>query len=421
MKKRIFLRCFLSLLLLVVSFGVLKEDVIAAPKQTVIAIDAGHGGENLGAEYNDMIEKDATLKVAKAMKEELEKYDNVTVVMTRTDDSDIAIANRVKEAAAQKPDIIISLHFNMSENHTQSGNEMWISSRDDLYQKAYRFAAIESNLLDDYGIKKRGVFVRLNSKEEDYYGIIRYASAKNIPAVIVEHCYFDNAEDEGYYETQDQLERLGKIDATAVAMTYRLKSEKLGNDYSNYKSIDVSIPDTVVLDDYTPPSTVRIALDDYDEQSGELEVYLEAYDEESSLVSYRYTLDNGMHYSEDFPWEGDGNLMFHFPIFNTTKKQKIRVYVKNAYGLESYSNTINITESLWGSPLEDTTYEVSAKESPALEAGMDMETFAINESPELLNVNQNPCLKYLLLITTPLAIACAIVIYCLDSKQRLKR
>ena len=46
---------------------------------TVIVIDPGHGGENLGAQVDGYTEKEMTMIVAKAMKKELENYDNVVV------------------------------------------------------------------------------------------------------------------------------------------------------------------------------------------------------------------------------------------------------------------------------------------------------------------------------------------------------
>lgn len=42
---------------------------------TVIVIDPGHGGENLGAQVDGYTEKEMTMIVAKAMKKELENYD----------------------------------------------------------------------------------------------------------------------------------------------------------------------------------------------------------------------------------------------------------------------------------------------------------------------------------------------------------
>ena len=52
----------------------------------IIAIDPGHGGSDPGAVANGLREKDLTLAVSLALKEELESYDGVTVVMTRTTD-----------------------------------------------------------------------------------------------------------------------------------------------------------------------------------------------------------------------------------------------------------------------------------------------------------------------------------------------
>ena len=52
-----------------------------------IAIDPGHGGSDSGAVANGLKEKDLTLAVSLALKEELESYDGVRVVMTRTTDT----------------------------------------------------------------------------------------------------------------------------------------------------------------------------------------------------------------------------------------------------------------------------------------------------------------------------------------------
>ena len=45
-----------------------------AAEPVVIVLDPGHGGTNLGAEHEGYTEKEMTMVVAKAMKEELEKY-----------------------------------------------------------------------------------------------------------------------------------------------------------------------------------------------------------------------------------------------------------------------------------------------------------------------------------------------------------
>ncbi|MDE6063579.1 MAG: N-acetylmuramoyl-L-alanine amidase, partial [Lachnospiraceae bacterium] len=52
--------------------------------ELVIVIDPGHGGKNLGADYNGFLEKEMNMTVANAMYEELTKYEGITVYMTHT-------------------------------------------------------------------------------------------------------------------------------------------------------------------------------------------------------------------------------------------------------------------------------------------------------------------------------------------------
>ena len=66
----------------------------ADPRPVIIVIDPGHGGDNLGAEWNNVIEKDMTLFVAKCMRYELEKYDNVEVYLTRESDINLELNER---------------------------------------------------------------------------------------------------------------------------------------------------------------------------------------------------------------------------------------------------------------------------------------------------------------------------------------
>ena len=76
----------------------------------IIAIDPGHGGSDPGAVANGLQEKDLTLAVSLALKEELETYDGVTVVMTRTSDTRPSenlsddLSSRVQMAAAADAD-----------------------------------------------------------------------------------------------------------------------------------------------------------------------------------------------------------------------------------------------------------------------------------------------------------------------------
>ena len=132
----------------------------ADPKPVIIVIDPGHGGDNLGAEWNNVMEKDMTLFVAKCMRYELEKYDNVEVYLTRESDINLELNERADVAKKYNADILISLHFNMSENHDGTGAEMWAPMDSILNAKSSYFGNIELSLLENIGIHPKGIFTR---------------------------------------------------------------------------------------------------------------------------------------------------------------------------------------------------------------------------------------------------------------------
>ncbi len=91
-------------------------------KNLTIAIDAGHGGTNVGAEgtCSKVEEKEYTLKFAKALKKYLQSQ-KVKVIMTREKDTTIDNRDRVLLLQKQNPDILISLHLNSSSNFMAQG------------------------------------------------------------------------------------------------------------------------------------------------------------------------------------------------------------------------------------------------------------------------------------------------------------
>lgn len=87
-----------------------KHEVIRADKKIVLVVDAGHGGNDIGCQYGDFIEKDINLKIAKRIKELSPEY-NVEVSLTRSNNSDISLAERVVFSNKIHPDYFISIHI----------------------------------------------------------------------------------------------------------------------------------------------------------------------------------------------------------------------------------------------------------------------------------------------------------------------
>jgi len=94
-------------------------------KKKVIVIDPGHGGKDAGAIANGLVEKDINLKVAKMLKNYLEKDGRFTVYLTREDDTFIPLYDRTVFAIEKKADLFVSIHTNASENTALSGTYIY--------------------------------------------------------------------------------------------------------------------------------------------------------------------------------------------------------------------------------------------------------------------------------------------------------
>jgi N-acetylmuramoyl-L-alanine amidase len=97
--------------------AVAKADAPAAiapptDKRPVVVIDPGHGGEDNGTEAggSDVMEKNLVLTFGLALRDKLEKAGKYRVVMTRTDDTFIALGDRVKVARKESAALFISIH-----------------------------------------------------------------------------------------------------------------------------------------------------------------------------------------------------------------------------------------------------------------------------------------------------------------------
>ena len=82
------------------------------PEEITVVIDAGHGGRDNGAmSPHGLPEKDANLRLANAVRNELVKR-GYTVVMTREDDTFVELYDRPKVAHKEDADLFVSIHHN---------------------------------------------------------------------------------------------------------------------------------------------------------------------------------------------------------------------------------------------------------------------------------------------------------------------
>jgi N-acetylmuramoyl-L-alanine amidase len=99
-----------------------RQPEVLELEKLKIAVDAGHGGENGGAEgvTSHIAEKKYTLLFAKELEKAL-LNEGATVFMIREKDTTLSMPERIMALREQQPDLLISLHLNSSDYDTVQG------------------------------------------------------------------------------------------------------------------------------------------------------------------------------------------------------------------------------------------------------------------------------------------------------------
>ena len=121
-------------------------------KKLIVAIDAGHGGEDPGAiGHRRLQEADVTLSIAKRLKAQLDLMPGITAVLTRTGDYFIPLRNRIELARRYQADLLISIHCNASRDRDATGTEIYFLSLTGATDEASRSVAEAKNAADLIG------------------------------------------------------------------------------------------------------------------------------------------------------------------------------------------------------------------------------------------------------------------------------
>ncbi|MCR5799483.1 MAG: N-acetylmuramoyl-L-alanine amidase [Lachnospiraceae bacterium] len=319
------------------------------PDQTgniIIVIDPGHGGESLGGNYEDRIERDIDLITAEAMKERLEQYDNVIVYLTRENNEDRELTRKERFEFAQKvnADFLYSIHYNMSEYHTLFGAEVWVCSSGENSAKGMTFAEIEMKELTGLGLFDRGIKCRLDKKGGEYYGILRYSQEFNIPAVIIEHCHLDEERDSAFWNNEAYRE-FGRIDADCAAKYFGLSSTSLNVDFSTYEKHEYPVSAETLQPDSTPPGYCNAQMLDTDGLTARIRV--SSADEDDYIQYYSYSLDGGVNFSRLEAWEDRNSEFQEFDVdLNENRSTDLVVRTFNKYDLYTDSEIVELPQAV---------------------------------------------------------------------------
>lgn len=205
------------------------------PKETeqakiIVAIDAGHGGEDPGARGSSGTkEKDITLAIAKKLKNAIDKEPNMQGVLIRDGDYFIPLAKRVAKARKLEADIFVSIHADAFTKKSVKGSSVFALSERGASSAFAKFIANKENESDLIGgvsiddkhpvlaqtlldlslsatindSMKLGRYVldeigRVNTLHKKYVEQAGFAvlKAPDIPSILVETAFISNPKEE---------------------------------------------------------------------------------------------------------------------------------------------------------------------------------------------------------------------------------
>ena len=184
--------------------------------------------------------------MASFLKEELLNFENVNVLMTRDGDYNIELEDRIKIAAGNNADMLISIHNDTHGDFEEFTDGCTVLSsrgifRPELAKTEQELAASILHELSAVGLTDRGILLREaengvtyeNGQIADYYAIIRNGVIQNVPSILIEHTSMDNSSDfEKYLSNDDALKKLAKADAIGIANYYGLIEKSSGDKYT---------------------------------------------------------------------------------------------------------------------------------------------------------------------------------------------
>ena len=196
----------------------------------IVAIDAGHGGEDPGAKgRGGTYEKDVTLAIAKKLKERIDQEPNMRALLTRDGDYYMPLHMRVGKARRVKADLFVSIHadafnrpqargssvFALSESGATSAAAGWLAKREndadliggvnldvrDPYLKQTLLDLSQTATINDSLKLAKAVLNEIggiNTLHKPHVEQAGFAvlKAPDIPSILVETAFISNPEEE---------------------------------------------------------------------------------------------------------------------------------------------------------------------------------------------------------------------------------
>jgi N-acetylmuramoyl-L-alanine amidase len=221
----------------------------AKGRELVIAIDAGHGGQDPGAiGRGGTREKDVTLAIARKLAAAINAEEGMRAVLTRDGDYFITLGGRTRKARQLNADMFVSVHADSVLNREVSGSSVYVLSLRGASDEAARWLAESENAADLKGgvplveddvlasvlldVTQKQAISNSVEAADDVLATLRTVGAvhrprvqhagfvvlksPDIPSMLVETAFISNAADERRLRDASHQQRIAEAIRTGV-------------------------------------------------------------------------------------------------------------------------------------------------------------------------------------------------------------
>lgn len=185
-----------------------------------VVIDAGHGGTDPGAIGGGMLEKDLTLAITKHIESELDKF-KVNIILTRTDDKTVLLADRIKKANEAKANLFLSIHVNSASGTNGTGYEDFIHDKHSDSSQTGRIRSIIhaeiAKMLQSKTIANRGM------KKADF----RVLREPKMPSILTENLFINNPNDQKFLRDDAFLKEIAAAHVKGIVIALDLEVKEV--------------------------------------------------------------------------------------------------------------------------------------------------------------------------------------------------